>query len=579
MRRPVALGKSYDCTDRTILGMPTAGFLYNDKGTEPADISRIFRPAGLFHKTDYRLHSQIGREQAMTHSGRIRTIWQTAIAAGILMVWVQPGAAQRPQIVPDKAPSVQKPADPVAHDLWEVIFLGGKRIGYSHQKTRTAEADGKQVVKTVSDLQLTFKRLGDTTVMKTHQEVTEALSGELLSFVYEMRNPPQSISRTEGTVEGRFLRLETRNGDRKTRSSRNWDPNTASPVFQDRSIRQNPLKPGETRTFDTFIPELDTTSTVRFRADEYRSVKLLDGKLHKLLLVRVTQSVNPTLTTRAYFDAAGRLMLTETNVLGQEMQTYRVSEEEALQEIAGEELDLIVNTMVRVGMIRDAHRTSKIVYQIRMENDNPARFLVKGDTQHVRKIDDNTVELTVTKAQVPAKDPKQPVDGDYLKSTRLLQSDDYRVAQIARRGGAGETDPVQIAFRLDDYIHDKMKSKNFSTALASAAEVADSLEGDCTEHAMLLAAALRARRIPSRIAVGLVYVESMQSFGGHMWTEAYLNGAWIPLDATLGQGGIGAAHIKLAESAMADDAPVMVTTFLPLMQELGDMKIEVQNAE
>jgi transglutaminase-like putative cysteine protease len=153
------------------------------------------------------------------------------------------------------------------------------------------------------------------------------------------------------------------------------------------------------------------------------------------------------------------------------------------------------------------------------------------------------------------------------------------VKELARNGASGETDPVKAAYRLERYVSTKLKTKNFSTALASAAEVAASLEGDCTEHAMLLAAMLRARQIPSRVAVGLVYVESVQSFGGHMWTEALLNGAWIPLDATLGQGGIGGGHIKLADSNMADDSPVLVTAFLPLMEVLGKMKIEVLRAE
>ena len=241
-----------------------------------------------------------------------------------------------------------------------MVYLGENRIGYAHAKSRLEVQDRQRVVVTNSDLQLTFKRLGDTTVIKTHQEVTESLTGELLSFVFEMRNPPKSSSRTEGQVLGRVLRLETQTGDRKDRRYRNWDPQTKSPVFQDRSIRQTPLKPGETRTFKTFLPELDTTSTVKFSTDDYRFVKLLDGKQHKLLKVRVTQSVNPTLTTRAYFDADGQVMLTETNLLGQQMKTYRVSKEEALKEIAGEELDLIVNTLVPVEPIQNGHRTTRV---------------------------------------------------------------------------------------------------------------------------------------------------------------------------------------------------------------------------
>ena len=105
--------------------------------------------------------------------------------------------------------------------------------------------------------------------------------------------------------------------------------------------------------------------------------------------------------------------------------------------------------------------------------------------------------------------------------------------------------------------------------------MAKNLEGDCTEHAVLLAALLRAKKIPSRVVVGLVYVTGGQSFGGHMWTEAFLNGRWVPLDAPLGQSGIGAAHIKMAASSLADDAPAPIGAFLPLLDVLGTLEIEV----
>ena len=110
---------------------------------------------------------------------------------------------------------------------------------------------------------------------------------------------------------------------------------------------------------------------------------------------------------------------------------------------------------------------------------------------------------------------------------------------------------------MEKYVRDKLEKKNFSTALASAAEVAEKLEGDCTEHAVLLAAMLRAKQIPSRVAVGIVYVElnKQPSFGGHMWTEAWLDDKWVPLDATLGRGGTHAGHIKLGDSSFADKMP------------------------
>ena len=157
----------------------------------------------------------------------------------------------------------------------------------------------------------------------------------------------------------------------------------------------------------------------------------------------------------------------------------------------------------------------------------------------------------------------------------LVQSDDMRVVEHARRAALGQSDPLQTALQMERYVHQKLTKKTFSTALASAADVAGSLEGDCTEHAVLLAAMLRAADIPSRIAVGLVYVDGVQAFGGHMWTEAWIGDGWYPLDATLGRGGIGAAHIKLADSSFADDAPAPVTCFLSLLKLTGQAQIEV----
>ena len=128
---------------------------------------------------------------------------------------------------------------------------------------------------------------------------------------------------------------------------------------------------------------------------------------------------------------------------------------------------------------------------------------------------------------------------------------------------------------MEKYVNQKLQNKDFSTALASAGEVARSLQGDCTEHAVLLAAMLRARHIPSRIAVGLVYIEPLAAFGTHMWTEVLLGDRWVPLDATLGLGGIGADRIKLADSSFADNGPSPMTTFLPLLHVLGRIELTV----
>ena len=116
-----------------------------------------------------------------------------------------------------------------------------------------------------------------------------------------------------------------------------------------------------------------------------------------------------------------------------------------------------------------------------------------------------------------------------------------------------------------------------SQALATASQVAATLEGDCTEHAVLLAGLARARGVPARVAIGLVYSPATQSFVYHMWDEIWTGQRWMPLDSTLGHGGIGAAHLKLTDSNLAGAAAY--SCFLSVAQVIGQLKIEILEVE
>ena len=58
-----------------------------------------------------------------------------------------------------------------------------------------------------------------------------------------------------------------------------------------------------------------------------------------------------------------------------------------------------------------------------------------------------------------------------------------------------------------------------------------------------------------------------------MWNEVYIDGAWIPLDATLGKAGIGAAHLKITDSNLEGVSPN--AAFLPVTEVIGQLKIEI----
>ena len=90
---------------------------------------------------------------------------------------------------------------------------------------------------------------------------------------------------------------------------------------------------------------------------------------------------------------------------------------------------------------------------------------------------------------------------------------------------------------------------------------------------------LRAKKIPSRVVTGMVYANSLKGFGGHMWTEAYLKGRWVPLDATLAHGHGDAVHLKTGDSALEDSSALPVESFLPLIHTIGRTKLTVEKVE
>ncbi len=460
-------------------------------------------------------------------------------------------------------------------DNWQVIYLSGQRIGYSHTSIEPVEQDGKTLVRCSNITNITMKRFGQTLVMKQTLTTEETEDGDMLRFSFESANPPASSTLTVGTVEGDQLKLkQTVNGKLKP-STQAWRKDVKSPAFQDRALRNSPLKPGESRSFEAFMPEFNKVATIKLNATDFEETPLLDGKGRRLLKVNMTQSVIPGLVMSGFVDDKGDTLKSSTNMLGLEMITYQVNKDEALKVIAGAELDLAVNTLVKVKRISDPHTTRKMRYRVTVKGQNPEAVIPSGESQSVKKVSDEVAEVTVTSLHIPEKATIRPGAAEFLAPSQYLQSDDERVKEHADKAAGDSKDPAQIARRMEKYVHEKLDTKNFSTAMASAGEVARTLEGDCTEHAVLLAAMLRAKGIPSRVAVGLVYVDTLSAFGGHMWTEANLDGHWIPLDATLGRGGIGSAHLKLSDSSLADDGPSAISSFAPLMLVIGQLQIEV----
>ena len=500
----------------------------------------------------------------------------------ICFVLLAGGGATLPAVWAGCADADDKPATAADagasqfEESWQVVYIGKARVGYGRSSVGRRTIDGKERVVTDTEMTLAITRFGQTVKTRTSIQTEETDDGDLLEFHYELLNPPAAPTRSIGRVNGANLTLTSEINGKPGSRELPWDDAIKSPTYHDRQLRENPIKAGEKRTLKTFDPQFAKVNTISLQAGELTNVALLGGNTKKLLDVKVTQSIAPQIVTHDFLDEKGDSLKSTVSLLG--MATYKVSKTEALKALSGEEVDLAIATLVKTGEIKQPRQATRVVYRITIPGEDPEAVLSSGPTQKVTRVDPHTIDLTVEAVSPPESGAPGRTAKEYLASNSYIQSDDEVVQKHATEAVGDESDPWKSAQLMERWVQQNLKKKNFSTLLASAAETAKELSGDCTEHAVLLAAMCRARMIPSRVVVGLVYVPAQTSFGGHMWTEVFVRGEWIPLDATLGKGGIGADHIKFADSSFSEEgASSPLESFLPLVSVLGKMKIEVRH--
>jgi transglutaminase-like putative cysteine protease len=173
-------------------------------------------------------------------------------------------------------------------------------------------------------------------------------------------------------------------------------------------------------------------------------------------------------------------------------------------------------------------------------------------------------ELTV---KIPVRDEAlRP----YLLPGDLAQSDDAAIRARARAILAGQTDAWLAARRLSQWVYQRMKKVESEPQPVSATEILRTMKGDCTEHAILLAALCQAVGLPVKIVAGLAYADG--AFHYHAWNEVYV-GRWLEIDPTWGEDLADAGHLQIAAAAL--DSTSMARLSLATGRTMGSLDLAV----
>ena len=463
-------------------------------------------------------------------------------------------------------------------EIWEAYSIQGQRVGYARTTVAKVEEAGQKLLRTRNYSQLVMQRGGQTTKQEMSVASFETDDGQLVRFESRMRTGQGDIQSSGRVTEGK-LAIDVVTLGKTQQYSIAWQNEWGGFFVADQSLKRQPMKPGEKRTVRGLMPVVNQPGDTVLEAKEFETVKLPAGDKELLRIDAKVDLGGQLLDTVLWVDERGETLKSYVPAIGQE--AVRTTKEDALGQPAGQ-FDLLVASIVPLkGELPNPSKTRRVVYRARMKRGTIAGVFDDCLSQRVKQIDDQTAELTVIAVRPgePAEleKPISPPAEEDSRPNNLIQSDDPAILKMAVESVPHSDDVRSTPFGLEEQVHLRLRKKNFSQAFATAAEVAQSLEGDCTEHAVLLAALCRARGYPARVAFGLVFYPPQKGFAYHMWNEVWIEDRWVPLDATLGLGGIGGDHIKLADSSLDGVSPY--AAMLPVIQVFGNLELEVVEAE
>ena len=492
--------------------------------------------------------------------------------------------------------------DDQQEEIWELIRIKGDVVGYRHTIVMRFTEEGEAIYQVTQEDFVSSNRMGEQMSGRIVTGAQQKRDGTfLLGEKVEELSGMSMVTRfqPDDKVAGQMKRqavvrttINPETGeevlyDEPIGRNLPWKPETFGPFAMQFSLWEKPLVPDEQRTQECFDLTLEQMVTVELAAGQIESLLYNNRETNLLPISATTRIGENAIVAQHWMDANGNIVKTTLINESSPMEITLSTQEKAMsaKENAGQ-VNPNLFALVRVQGTIPQPRTSQKV-EFRLHRINPegqsdstpafATLFPASAFQTVKAVDVNMLDVTVTASSpealtalygsvIPSAPKETTVPGDLLHN-EWIQSDSEHIANLAEEATESNYLSWGMAAELERFVAMKLRV-SYKHSFASAAEVAETMQGDSAGYAVLLVAIARAKKIPSRIVAGLVYTDTNTNEGvmiPHFWSELYIDGHWHPFDATIGQGGADASRIVLARSNLADESlPALVAKILPL---------------
>jgi hypothetical protein len=420
-------------------------------------------------------------------------------------------------------------------EVWYDFIFHGQKLGFLYAKDEKATLDGAMAIHAHRRSVMTVNRQEATLRLEATTDAWYRPLGQALKYVHR-RQEGQELRTSEGSLQGDVFVFRTQVG-RSVEETRVpakeplYFASTLERVFVPR------FAPGKTFSGQVIIEEEGRVQTF--------SMKVLEKTTTRWGPAFVIDVQVAEMNSREWVLPSGSVVRMDLP----EMDARFDKVDRATAEEAPEPVDLFSQALFPLERPLPSRKLASLTIEFVSRSKRQPVILVDHRQQLVSK-----AAASVTMRLFPEKAPASTelrLDASakaFLGSTSYENLADPQLVAASRSVTATAKNAWEKAQRLNGFVFQHVKNKSLAQAFASASEVFEKREGDCTEHAVLMSALAKIAGIPTKLITGVVYVESPgPSFGYHEWVEVFIGGTWVAMDPTFGQSLADVTHIKFAE--------------------------------
>ena len=430
---------------------------------------------------------------------------------------------------------------------WMNILLNGKKVGYSYSSIQNDSSSG-YIIENLIDFNTVIA--GSQVQVITSSRARVDSNFHYQSFDWQIRSGIYNTHIMGVINEGLAQISRIESGD----TVRMEFP-VPQDIYPSQAVKhllaQQGIKKGEKYILPVFEP-MSREMTDLVITHEGRADLTIDSTIHNLNRIKIIYNDLPTYL---WLDDNG-ISYREEGLLG--MVLERTTVEDALaSSINYSDFDLSDFYAIPVdGNIINPRQISELTLKI---------IGLPDLDQLSANVNEESDILELKLSSAP-----EPLTGNdisaYLDSNAIIQAKHGRIISHARTIIAGETEPLKQVQLLVDWVYGYLKKVPVAN-LASAVEILNQGVGDCSEHTTLFTALARSLDLPTRINMGVVYVDG--KFLYHAWPSVLIDGYWHTVDPTFGQAVADATHLAFLEGDF--------TNLSELIPILGQIRIIIED--